>query len=974
MIADTAEREEALDPSRSFIVQAPAGSGKTGLLVQRYLRLLAQVDRPENIVAMTFTRKAAAEMKERIEDALHGAHEGSAAEGDYNRRTRDLAVAALEQDSRQGWHLLGDSSRLQIQTIDSLCALLTRQAPLLSGFGGSLEVVENADDLYRLAARATLIRLAEGTGEDRALLTRLGVYFDNNFVALQDQIVRMLEQREQWRFTATSQGEIIDLQRLLSQAGEDLTMVFRQRGTVDFTAITRAAIDVLGSPEQPSDLLYWLDYRIEHLLVDEFQDTSLAQYELVEALTGQWSEGDEHTLFLVGDPMQSVYAFRGAEVSLFLRSWKQARLGSVRLHPLALRTNFRTTPEILEWVQTKFESIMTGEQTGDVKFRISEASRDAGGKAPKLTALVDDKGEDEAAAAIHTVEAARTRGSVAILVRNRTHLLSILPALRRHDIPYEAIEIDKLTEQQHVIDLLSLTRAILHVGDRVSWLACLRAPWCGLELSDLAALAENERDRTIFDLLSDREKIASLSPGRRLRAVEVQEILSAAVAKMGRLRLRRLVEETWLLLGGPAVLQQPHQMEDVQTYLNLIDNLDEGGAIRDFSLLAERLDCLYAKPSGETLVEVMTVHRAKGLEFDAVVLPHLEGQARQSERDLLEWHEEIGEDSVATLSVAMQPRKGEKDSLYDAIRSARKNHEEQELKRLFYVACTRAKNELYLFGNAKANKTRSDVGGVSHNSFLGLIWESVKPEFQSLLRRQPTQRSLFATEQPGAKTVLRRLAQDWQDPQAAADVDWEPDFQQATASAARQVSYEWVSDTSRHVGIVVHALLKRAVEEKKWSAQRIRSFARTITSELLRLGVADTEAATATERVLRALANIMSSERGRWILAPHAEARSEWPVGGLVGGKLLAGTVDRMFRDDAGRFWIIDFKTSEHEGGRLETFLDEEQRRYREQLESYAVLAQKITHGPIWLGLYFPLLDSWREWQFEEISAGLAAH
>ena len=348
MIPDLAERAEALDPARSFIVQAPAGSGKTGLLVQRYLRLLSLVERPENVVAMTFTRKAAAEMKERVEDALRAAQEGSAAEGDYNIRTRELALAVLQQNHRQGWQLLGDSSRLQIQTIDSLCAMLTRQTPVLSGFGGSLNVVENADDLYRMAARATLVALSEGTSEDRELLTRLGVYFDNNFEALQSQIVGMLAQREQWRFAETSQQEIADLHRLLNRAQEDLLAVFRQRGTVDFTAITRAAIDVLGSPEQPSDLLYWLDYRIEHLLVDEFQDTSRAQYELIEALTGQWSEGDEHTLFLVGDPMQSIYAFRGAEVSLFLRSWNDERLGSVRLHPLALRTNFRSTPEILD--------------------------------------------------------------------------------------------------------------------------------------------------------------------------------------------------------------------------------------------------------------------------------------------------------------------------------------------------------------------------------------------------------------------------------------------------------------------------------------------------------------------------------------------------------------------------------------------------------------------------------------------------
>jgi ATP-dependent helicase/nuclease subunit A len=118
--------------------------------------------------------------------------------------------------------------------------------------------------------------------------------------------------------------------------------------------------------------------------------------------------------------------------------------------------------------------------------------------------------------------------------------------------------------------------------------------------------------------------------------------------------------------------------------------------------------------------------------------------------------------------------------------------------------------------------------------------------------------------------------------------------------------------------------------------------------------------------VLRALNNAIASERGQWILHAHAEARSEWPLGGRLQDTLISGTVDRMFRDPEGRLWIIDYKTSEHEGGRVEAFLKEEQRRYRAQLDNYAALMSRISKGPIWLGLYFPLLDGWREWRFEE--------
>jgi ATP-dependent exoDNAse (exonuclease V) beta subunit len=141
---------------------------------------------------------------------------------------------------------------------------------------------------------------------------------------------------------------------------------------------------------------------------------------------------------------------------------------------------------------------------------------------------------------------------------------------------------------------------------------------------------------------------------------------------------------------------------------------------------------------------------------------------------------------------------------------------------------------------------------------------------------------------------------------------------------------------------------------------------------LLRLGVAHADEPKASARILRALANTLNSDRGRWILHPHAEARSEWPIAGVIQEKLISGTIDRMFRDEENRLWIIDFKTSEHKGSGLEAFLNEEQRRYRPQLESYATLMSRIAPEPIWLGLYFPLLDGWREWRFAQ--EAVAAH
>lgn len=971
---DDPQRKRALSPNESFIVEAPAGSGKTGLLVQRFLLLLSGVRRPESVVAMTFTRKAAAEMKERVLKALEEAGQNTPLRNSYEERTRELALAALSNDKARSWRLLSDPSQLQIQTIDSLCAMLTRQMPLLSRFGGSPKVREHADELYRLAARRTLRVLSESGPDEQALFRRVSLHLDNRLDELERQIAAMLSRRDQWisRLHAATPGaseQINDFQTLLRVAHEQIREVFREHGEVDFTEITRAATEALGGPEQPTDLLYTLDYKIEHLLVDEFQDTSRSQYELLNALTGQWSDGDGHTLFLVGDPMQSIYGFRQAEVSLFLECCINQQLGSVRLNPLRLSMNFRSTPEIVNWIQSRFTGVMTQDDpcTGAVKLRPSIASREPGSSEPTMYAFIEDDGSSEAESIVKAIRAARKTkpkpASIAVLVRFRSHIAKLLPLLREKKIAYEAVEIDLLGQQQHILDLVSVTRAILHVADRVSWLACLRAPWCGLTLSDLAALAEGERERTIVDLLSDPLKIARLSPEGRFRALRVQEVLGEAVENAGRLPLRGIVESAWLAFGGPAVLAETHQRDDAETYFALLEQFEEGGIIRDFSLLNENLALMFAKPATEgERIQIMTIHGAKGLEFDVVILPKLHGVPPRDDKELLIWTSTQDE-----LLIAAMPQSGEEDLEYKKVYDALKKKRQQEDHRLLYVAMTRARNELHLFGSAKLTKKRV-LQNAGSNTHLGILWPHVKAQFEEKFRAhgRPVEQAHLDT--PPA-TILRRLPAGWTAPILEPSIVWQPRVRHA-AAAARNVTYEWVGDTGRHVGTVVHELLKRiaAGADNSWSPA-------FISSELRRLGVPDAQRDEATGRVFRAIERTLASERGQWILTQYPGARSEWPIAGRIGATLVNGTADRAFRDADGRFWIIDFKTSDHQGGHLGRFLDEEQRRYHAQLDRYATLVSRLEAGPISLGLYFPLLDAWREWEFEaEIPASASRY
>ena len=196
-IPDAAERERALDASRSFIVQAPAGSGKTELLIQRYLALLATVESPEEIVAITFTIKAAGEMRGRVLAALADARAGKHPQDAHEARTLTLARAVVERDRREDWRIDDNPARLRIQTIDALCAALARQMPVLSRFGAAPETIEDASALYLEAARGA-IGLVESGGEVAADIECLLAHLDNDAARLESLLAGMLQRRDQW--------------------------------------------------------------------------------------------------------------------------------------------------------------------------------------------------------------------------------------------------------------------------------------------------------------------------------------------------------------------------------------------------------------------------------------------------------------------------------------------------------------------------------------------------------------------------------------------------------------------------------------------------------------------------------------------------------------------------------------------------------------------------------------------------------
>src|SRR5690606_36536478 len=291
---------------------------------------------------------------------------------------------------------------------------------------------------------------------------------------------------EQWRTLEA-------LLELLPAAVAELRVVFQQQGEADYVEVALRALQALGTTEEPTDLALAFDYRLQHILVDEFQDTSFSQLDLLERLTAGWSDGDGRTLFCVGDPMQSIYRFRQAEVGLFL-DLQEHGLRNLRLTPLRLEKNFRSVPSIIDWVNGVFPHVLgprSDAEQGAVRYSPSVAAVEGEGGV-RVHPLINADKHSEAQCVLSIVREALSCDAhtrIAVLVNARTHVDAIARALIEADIPFQAVEIEQLRERPVVQDLMALTRALVHLADRTAWLSILRAPWCALTLPDLHAIA-----------------------------------------------------------------------------------------------------------------------------------------------------------------------------------------------------------------------------------------------------------------------------------------------------------------------------------------------------------------------------------------------------------------------------------------------------------------------------------------------------
>jgi len=1180
---DEAARALALDPARSILLEAPAGSGKTTVLARRFLRLLAVVDEPEQILAITFTRKAAGEMRERIASALRSAD-------------NELAQAALARSKARGWSLEAHPGRLRIQTIDSLNRWLASQLPLAARGAGGIDVMEAPDALYHKAARRALID-AEGDECLREDVERLFERLDNDFARFERLLIEMLRIRGHWlpvllagaaegaplhargaelparveeslraivaerlrrasatiprqlaaegawlaqeaaqrrargvgagraaamgsavvsptasasaapaaagatalatpaaaavaegrapwrawleppapdeplglrhwqglaQLALTAEGEwrrslskregfppearalkaraldwiadlariegardllaelaalpqpalpeedaaaLASLARLLQLAASELAVVFAESGRVDFAHVAAAARQALAEEGAPTDLALCLGADIRHILVDEFQDTSIEQWKLLEALTAGWEEGDGRTLFVVGDPMQSIYQFREAEVGLFLRA-RTHGLGRLRLQPLALTRNFRALPEIISWLNEAFPRCfppLDDARASAVQYRPCVAGRgsrgadegaggesgqqiDAGaiaepgpavdasagagsGPAVQVHAMPRNDPDAEPRAIVALIRELRARdpgASIAVLVASRAHAAPIAARLAAAGIAIAGVDLVPLGTYPVVRDLEALARALDHLADRTAWLAVLRAPWCGLTLSDLSKLLEETSGRTVWEAIHDAERVQRLDDGARARLIRTREALDRALGERDRLDPASWVEAAWLRLGGPAACREEGDLARAQAFLAHLARWSAEPGWAGPLAIADRLEALYAPQDDAApgAVQIMTIHRAKGLEFDAVIVPSLGRKLRATAEPLLRWLELPREPQGTDLLMAAIPhlwRRGE-EPLSEYLKALANRRAANERVRLLYVAATRARSALHLFAEPPSAGENGAAAAPAEGTLLAALWPAVAAELSGA-RAEASVGGEGQTRR--SRSSLARLTADWRlpalPPAASAPEPLRPalePWRPAPDPSQRTLEPRLGADKPCQAAIrVVCDQLRRCSREGRLPASPSGAAARMLRDRLMRLGLADEELEQGARRAAAMFEACIADPTLQWIFsAAHERAESPCRLAGLHADRLTSLTLDRTFVDAAGVRWIIQFGSTSHEashGGSSEAD--------RTWAETARFLARALGAEPVRAALYDPAKRELRE-------------
>jgi len=1052
-VSDQAQRDEALDVTRSFIVQAPAGSGKTELLAQRYLKLLSICDDPENVMAMTFTNKAVDELTERVLSSLKSTNEPRPKQA-HKQITYDLALKVMERSQNRNWQLLQMPQRLKIFTIDGLSSLITGRYPTPLQLVPPRIMAQDWErkKVYRLAAEQVLVMIDDE--EHSKVISSLLLYLDNNIEKFYRLTTSMLAKRDQWLtrlylgdtlnpsilqdsaskivtqhlshlekeakqcigqdffdlIAVNTKDEYAQIQSLPASGVEDLSvwkdlsslclkkdglwrkslnknngfppelkvqkqafekilqtlgahesltqllggvnrlpdvdfseleiqalqdiaqvlklcvarlnLLFEHEQAHDFIEVALRADHALDDRSNISDMALFLDYKVQHILIDEFQDTSASQFNLIKKLIFHWQADDGRTLFLVGDPMQSIYRFRESQVGLFLQV-KAKGIANTMPKSLKLSTNFRSSKSIVAGNNRFFEKIFPHEEDvyqGAIRYSESISDSDlTNDHAIVFHPFAHDQYQAEAVSVLEIINNALSenpKGEIAILVRTRSHLSDIVDILKVHGIDFESIKTNPLKDHLLIRDLLSLTKALLHLGDKLAWLSVLRAPWCGLLLEDLLVFSEHD-DLIIYEQLSDPKILNQLTQDGKKRAQHIAQSLGSVINNQARFDFVEILTHAIDQLGIVPSLS-PQELMIKNQFLQIIFDC-ESQQLLNIETIEATLEDLYA-PSKTAQVKLMTIHQSKGLEFDTVIIPGLGRKPRSDNAPIMRMRE------FANQSLLLAPIKSFTDSedsnTYNYLKFIESQQDKFETMRLLYVAMTRAKNNLHLLGAlTKNNKANA-------KSLLDMLMQFYEGHFDDvdIDNQQDTIKNLDAPKLERF-THLKSVLQE--ENGQGESVEYNKKFELLFKSL---------------LGTLVHQYYEQGLfnPDKK-----------NVEIKLIESGISPNDLDQYAQYVIKLLDSTKQDSQFEWLFKQRESTLVEAEF--VNGDTVIA--IDRLFIDDD-VLWIIDFKTASLLDDESESqFVQRQKSEHTKQLLFYQEVLSKIYPNNIKCALYCPAVQ-----------------
>lgn len=673
------QRSAVLHEGGPLAVFAGAGSGKTRVITYRIAHLIERGIHPSNILAVTFTNKAAREMRERVES------------------------------------LVGDSARgIWLGTFHSMCGRILRESGHLIGIDRGFTIYDDSDQVSLVRAIIKKQNISDLSIKPRAVLS---------------EISRAKE--KQISPEAYAKNVLSDFESYVANIYPEYVEQLRKNRALDFDDMVLFALRLL---QERADARQAYQQRFQHILVDEFQDVNRSQYDLVMLL------GEQHrNITIVGDDDQSIYSWRGADVSLILRFSKQ--LPDVTV--ITLERNYRSTKRIL---QAAHEVIKRNPTRAPKILRTDNEA----GSPVTLTEVGTPRDEAMLIASViqsGVAEEGRKYGHYAILFRTNAQSREFEEVFRGARIPHVVIGGQRFYERKEIKDMLAYLRVTANPNDSVSLLRIINEPPRGIGAVTLAKLEEYARASSPWDALRSSEFQQGLNQKQADAIRKFIECIERArkIAESGSVApvLHELQKGSGYAdeLRAEDTHESRARLENLQELINAAQRYDEEPGehdlisyLQEISLLSD-IDQLI---ESEDAVSLMTVHSAKGLEFPIVFIAGLE------------------------------------EGVFPHSRSFETASGIEEERRLCYVAMTRAREQLHLtwcvhrqqIGRPFASGLSQFVKQIPGELFVTLVdrprLDSARPRTQSV------------------STFEYRLARHAQPPSANPATVWNPPFEVGT--------------------------------------------------------------------------------------------------------------------------------------------------------------------------------------------------